>query len=387
MSKKVTRNRKATFALEPDGFSIHTIELSYQCTRMQWLEIKQWLYKLQGNRAIGKSHFIYEEFEGRYVCTKYAEYGIRIKLEYNGNDKYQRYYLRMIINPRKLIDPESSYIGILPPTEKSICSLKKAFKKLFKGTSIPNDIDSYKLRRVDLCTNIRCDNEKIFREIVRVLRKLPTPKKYTRKLKKGSDKKKVNQYNKHYIRFSCGTHELIIYDKTYQIEHEGIKTAYEKLPESVLRFEVQCERDYILNIEKKSSSELKTTELLSLLMQESEERILKHFSQCFYDVDFCVMNEIQARIQSTSFKEDTKGAMLELSNQLRSVQSVDEALSNMANDGIATDKLLDKFKKIGISPIPLRENFCAKKIPGPVGLLNQVADGDVIVDYRKTKYK
>lgn len=206
-------------------------------------------------------------------------------------------------------------------------------------------------------------------------------------MKKGSDKKKVNQYNKHYICFSCGTHELIMYDKTYQIEQEDIKTAYEELTEGVLRFEVHCKREYIRNVEKKLSSELDTTELLSLLMQESEERILKHFSQCFDDVDFCVMDEIQTRIQNSSFKENTKEAMLALSNQLRTVQSVDKALSNMEKDGIVTDKLLDKFQKLGISPIPLRENFCTKKTPGPVGLLNQISEGNVIVDYTEEKYK
>lgn len=55
--------------------------------------------------------------------------------------------------------------------------------------------------------------------------------------------------------------------------------------------------------------------------------------------------------------------------------------------GKDADKLLDKFKKLGISPIPLWENFCAEKIPGPVGLLNQVVEGNVIVDYIEEKYK
>jgi len=132
---------------------------------------------------------------------------------------------------------------------------------------------------------------------------------------------------------------------------------------------------------------LETTELLFLLMQESEERILKHFSQCFDDVNFCVMDEIQGRIQQSSFKTDTKETMLELSNQLRRVHSVDTALLNLQLAPNDADKLLDKFQKLGISPIPLWENFCAKKIPGPIGLLSQIADGNVIVPYKEEKYK
>lgn len=155
MSKKVIRNLKAIFGLEPDGFSIHTFELFYKCTKMQWYEIKQWLYKLQEKRSKFQPVFIYKEYNDRHTCTMYSKHGIQIELEHNDN-QYDTFYLRLIINPRKLIDPESSYIGILPPTEKSIRSLKKAFNKLFEGTNIPDDIDSYQLRRVDLCTNIRC---------------------------------------------------------------------------------------------------------------------------------------------------------------------------------------------------------------------------------------
>ena len=62
---------------------------------------------------------------------------------------------------------------------------------------------------------------------MRVLRKLPTPPKYTREKYKHKDKKKANRYNKHYIRFHCGTHELIIYDKTYQMQDNNLVISYE----------------------------------------------------------------------------------------------------------------------------------------------------------------
>lgn len=158
----------------------------------------------------------------------------------------------MILNPRVLIEPGCSYLGILPPEKSSIKELEKAFKKLFAKTVFDNDINNYYLSRLGLCVNIRCDNNRLFRELVRVLRKLPTPPKYERKLYKHSDKKKVNRYNKHYLRFSCGTYELVIYDKTYQIREGNLILGYEKLSEGVLRFEVHCEREYIRRVEKKA---------------------------------------------------------------------------------------------------------------------------------------
>lgn len=146
-----------------------------------------------------------------------------------------------------------------------------------KNQFFDNDMGNYYLSRVDLCTNIRCSSNRLFRELVRVIRKLPTPPKYKRKFYKHKDKKKANRYNKHYLRFCCGTHELVIYDKTYQIRDGNLIIGYEKLPEGVLRYEVRCERAYIKQIEKKSD----TADVLGviwILMQESEKRIIDHFS-------------------------------------------------------------------------------------------------------------
>jgi hypothetical protein len=69
------------------------------------------------------------------------------------------------------------------------------------------------------------------------------------------------------------------------------------------------------------------------------------------------------------------------------VQSIDTALSKLEKDGSNTDKLLDRFKKIGISAIPLRENFCAKEMPGAVELLTQIAERELTVNYVELKYK
>ena len=74
---------------------------------------------------------------------------------------------------------------------RNVKKLTKNFRKLFKGTLIPDELDAYKVSRIDLCVNIHCDTEKIFRELVRVLRKLPTPHKYQRVYKKHGGKKEI----------------------------------------------------------------------------------------------------------------------------------------------------------------------------------------------------
>ena len=59
----------------------------------------------------------------------------------------------------------------------------------------------------------------------------------------------------------------------------------------------------------------------------------------------------------------------------------------MKKAGCDTDGLLDRFTRLEISPIPLRKNFCAQNLPGPVELLKRISDGEMSVEYIKVKYK
>lgn len=171
----------------------------------------------------------------------------------------------MVINPRKVIDLSASYIGIFLPEKSSATELQMAFHVLLAQSVFNDQLDDYYLSRVDLWVNIRCDHKKIFREVVRVLQKLPTPPKY----KRVSHKKKTNRHNRHYIKFQCGTHSLVIYDNTYQMTDRGLRVDYEDLPEGVLRFEVQYPCSVLRGLEKKLDTD-NPSALLWHLMQQSE---------------------------------------------------------------------------------------------------------------------
>ena len=383
MSKKVIKHKTAKFTLEPDGFSIHTIELSMELTYRDFYEIKDHLYRQQENE---KGGWIYPDDWGNHICTYYKDYGIRITLDHNRSDSVETYYVRMVVNPRKLIDPGASYIGILPPEKSSVKKLEKTFAKVFQDTVFENDINAYQLTRVDLCTNIRCNSNRLFRELVRVLRKVPDSPKYERRFYKHKDKKKANRYNKHYLRFHCRTKELVIYDKTYHVRNGELIVGYENLPEGVLRFEIHCERDYIRKLERQFGTDA-SVDLLWYLIQASERLIIDHFGRCFSDARFLQMDDLIEAITKSAFKQKNKETMLELAARLKRTQSVDKALEKMEKAGYSTDGLLDRFDALGISPIPLRKNFCAKKLPGPVELLRAVSSEEITVEYIEVKYK
>ena len=341
--------------------------------------------KLYDQNQVSSKICIYQESKDVHRVSQYEANGLRITLEHAHDQEDSRgYYVRMVVNPRKAIDPDASYIGIFPPEKSSIIELQAAFHTLLKRSAFNDQLDDYYLSRVDLCVNMRCDHKKIFREVVRVLRKLPTPPKYKRVSRKEKDKKKANKYNKHYIKFQCGTHSLVIYDKTYQATEQGLRVDYEDLPEGVLRFEVQYQRSVLRGLEKKLNTD-NPSELLWYLMQKSEKRICKHFEQCFADVQFCQIEEIEKRITGSKYEDETKQMMLELTHRMQRKQSVDQVLEEMRSEGCLVEDLLRKVHKLGFSPIPLWKNFCAQQIPGPVYLLRMISAGEVMILYQKMK--
>ena len=380
---KTAKIKTAAFTLEQDGFSLHTFEISYA---FNWENYQQIMYYLK------------ERADNWYRCKNgtlcfycFSKYGVRINLTAGASKHNPTMY--MIINPRKMLDPDSSYLGILAPEKASIKKIDKRFTQLFENTPIPCKINQYLLNRVDLCVNMRIDNKKIFRELIRVLRKLPTPSGYERSKKKAKypddkqEAKKIREYNKHYLCYKREKDELVIYDKLYQMENESLRVGYEKLPEGLLRAELHCNRRVVWNLQKETELS-KPLEQLSCLMEESKERLMKAFHDCFHQGVFLQYEELKRRIDQSPFKQKTKETMLQLCTDLRKKQSVDKALTSLEAKGAKTDGLLKKFHKLGISPVPLWENFMASELPGPIELLEAVAHkGEYPVEYIITKQK
>ena len=65
MSKKVKKRKTAQIILEPDGFSIHTFELSMKLSKSEWKKCKQRLYADQEEAG---EHWIYlDKQSGHYI--------------------------------------------------------------------------------------------------------------------------------------------------------------------------------------------------------------------------------------------------------------------------------------------------------------------------------
>lgn len=80
LGKKVRKYKNVEIVLEPDGFSIHTIEFSRKVFQTEWRQIKSALYDYNEQYS---ENIIHPDglYHGCHICTQYAEAGIRIRLQ------------------------------------------------------------------------------------------------------------------------------------------------------------------------------------------------------------------------------------------------------------------------------------------------------------------
>ena len=373
------KKNAGTFRIEPNGFSIHTFELSKKVTNNDYKRMRDRLYCQRPKGEIYRDRAWQGEGE-RHRCRWFQQNGLRISLEKDVHGQISTCYLRIAVNPRKLIDPNSSYLGILPPTEESVQDVSKMFFVVLKDSGLPCVLDAYQLSRVDLCVNIRCDSTALFKELLRVTRKLPTPPKYERAEFKSEDRRAANKYNKHHVTLKHKTRELVIYDKTYQIMENGLLLDEEKLPKGVLRFEVHEQRERISKVEK----ELGTSSVTSLLCHyigQSERIITRCFGRAYPDKKFMQPDQLRSLIYAEADTAVGDG-MARLAEVMVRVKTLKKGVKKIGKEGYDAKAVLAQFARLGVSPVPLRKNFCAESMPGVSILLERIAHRNVQIWYK-----
>ena len=135
--------------------------------------------------------------------------------------------------------------------------------------------------------------------------------------------------------------------------------------------EVHYERGKLRSIEKMYKTD-DPLDLLWLLMQESEERILKLVEKCYPDLPYLSYEDGQQAIQNSSLHADTKEQMLTLLDQMQRKQTIDKAVRYMEKNGYKTKSLLKRFQSLGLNPIPLRKGYAAKRMPSLLHILKSV---------------
>ena len=79
--------------------------------------------------------------------------------------------------------------------------------------------------------------------------------------------------------------------------------------------------------------------------------------------------------------------MRSLLPEMQCKQAIDAALRWMEKHNIQTDRLLDKFRRLGTNPIPLRQGSAAERMPSLPEILREVGDKPVNVVLSWWKWK
>lgn len=364
------------FQLEPDGFSIHTFEVTKKLSGKEYRKLVDETYCRCPPGQIYRDK-TWQGAGERHRCKWFQREGLRISFEQDIHHQVVSCRLRIAVNPRKLIDPNSSYVGILPPTEESVGAVSKACFIALKKSGLPCVLDAYQLSRVDLCVNVRCDSTALFKELLRVTRKLPTPPKYERVMFEDKDKKRASRYNKHHITLKHKSRKLVLYDKTYQILENGLLLDEEKLPKGVLRFEVHELRERVSKMEKKLGTS-SVTSLLCHYIKQSERIITGCFRRAYPDEKFMPPDSLERLVCAEADKSLQEG-MLRLVELMVRLKTLEKGVRKIENEGYGAAAILSQFAKLGVSPIPLRKKFCARSMPGVATLLRRIAHWDVQV--------
>ena len=110
------------------------------------------------------------------------------------------------------------------------------------------------------------------------------------------------------------------------------------------------------------------------------------FERLFPPAYYLRLPDLKNHVTTAPYQEHTRYNMMYLVNAIEETASVDKALGTLRWEDAKKKELLGRFYKLGISPIPLRKNFCADRLPNPTLLLLKLArDGRVEVKYMWSK--
>ena len=169
-----------------DGYSFHTLELKAHPDGEIFNRALKLLYK-----AAKKSK---DPRQTTYPLTKYnsknikshcstmlSSCGILLYLTEKISKKgWHSYTIKAVVNPRKVLDPECSYLGIAPTDEESLSQFQDKFTTLMRRYHLPEFLDEWTLTRLDLCVNLQLNKKKSAREFCRLLQKDLLPPKLER---------------------------------------------------------------------------------------------------------------------------------------------------------------------------------------------------------------
>lgn len=374
------RNRNHIY-MTSEGFSFHTIELKRVYNSSDKYDAVFSHLKKTSNH---NEFYPLKNFDGScHFCGHFSKHGIRLYLtKKKHKEKEYLYIIKAVINPRKLIDPDCSYLGIMPSDEKSLDRMEERFTEIMRKVELPEFIDEWSLTRIDLCVNFVFSRKKLPQQMIQLISRGPVPHSYNRDtytIPAQSDPNGEIHLEKHSVKLWNKRIALVAYDKAYQMEKEGLHlpSVLNMEKRGVLRVELQCRRDWIA--EQAAEHKCQTVrEKLDYFSSHSRDYLCEYVDRLYLHGEYCRYDLLCSKIEATdSIKGKSKKRMLDFVNLLAFCNDFNAAFQVISES--LTEKQLETmvrhFSELNIAPIPLPKKCKLKAIQSLPTILHEMDDG------------
>lgn len=338
--------------------SYHTFELKYQ------LSYQEREHLIEALRHKGKVYVDDYDYRHPTVCEALRKYGITIEFTQFIKNDFIFHMMYLIINPRRVMD-ENNYIGIFDAddTDKMLDRLDNHLQKL---TPLMPYVDSFKLNRIDFCTNIRMRSQDEVMSYIRILQKGRIPKKFSIDTYYDLTSKREKLYTNS-ITFSRNSMSVTFYNKYSQLqENKHCKNIEDA--KNILRAEIQCKKNMVDYLSKKFHH--RTVRDFLRNSYEIGEYVFKfHIPKFFGGGDFYKLDTVINKIRNSNLKQASKEKMIAFAEQSANHKGLQNAIISNSLKPDKYKSLMKKFNKIGISPIIIPRRYKYDSFENPLSLV------------------
>lgn len=343
---KTTQNKNAA-----QFYSVHTFELGMLLSKDEYVQCKSILYDFCRTHSLSccnRSPNI-----NTYIIFKKNGFNLLSTWAYISDDRCL-YGMKIIINARKLLGYKKHADICIAPAEDMSRILPAVYEKLDLIGLHFVDYNRFRLRRLDLCTNIRSKASTEFKEYLRLICK--GKNFYDSALYLCYDKKQKRKIApKTSFTLQGKTFEISLYAKQIQMINSKHHYSEEELlcAENQLRIE--------LRFKSKKNNELlhlykSLDNLICHIPELGHKYITRYLNAIYGKGDFFRFDIAMQQIEASRFHTSTKQEMMRFMKAVAK-SSLDDAIKKFGAD--LSYSMMSHFNQLNISPITLpdRSNY------------------------------
>lgn len=332
-------------------YSVHTFEIFMLLSKDEYIQCKSILYNFCD--TYGLSYYKYSSDTDSYKIFKQEGFTLLHTWRFVSTAGCQ-YGINIIINARKLLGYKK-YANICIAPVKDMSKIMPAIHERLNLIGLHFlDYNRFRLKRLDLCTNIKLKSPVEFKEYLRLICKGKNI--YDSSLLLCYDKKQKRRIApKSSFTLKGATFEISLYAKQIQMLASDKHYSEEELQaaENQLRIELRFTNQKNNELIRQYRS---LDNLICHIPEIGHKYIVQYLNAMYGNGDFCRFDIATQQIEASGFHSTTKKKMRKFMKAVAK-SSLSDATNKFGAD--LSDSMLYHFNQLHISPItlPVRSNF------------------------------